>query len=442
MISYLIVICLITVSLISIKKYKLFGFILLVALIGSDTDSAGILYAIAAYFPAYKIVIRGITLILFIYSIIYIINMYFKGKIKKNLFWVYFVPLILLSIIVFIVNIVRGVDLITALSEIIWLGIPIFFIWSVGIIKNGDSHSVFTKLIKYQAVVTAIVLLMGPLTAEINGVSYAHLIGEDYWKSLSQTVLNAKISIGQFTKHSLSTLKFAQFHNPNALGLYSTTYLALSLHLLICNKSKRKIGQSILLFIIGLIGWFNSLTRGPIFLAFLVLSFYLFGILIKPKKYSRVFILLIFGMILVLNTGTVLKVLQYLLVNSTSVSFTSRLSGYSFAFEAIASNPLWGVMPTLNDPIPHILPLKIGAYYGIPALILISIPFLHMLIIGSKNFLLDIMNGRSEETVFYMILLGIIYGAILTNGIIVYVLFWVLVAEILKKFGMIGSIKR
>jgi hypothetical protein len=65
-----------------------------------------------------------------------------------------------------------------------------------------------------------------------------------------------------------------------------------------------------------------------------------------------------------------------------------------------------------------------------------------MLIIGSKNFLLDIMNGRSEETVFYMILLGIIYGAILTIGIIVYVLFWVLVAEILKKFGMIGSIKR
>ena len=440
MISYLIVVGLITVSLISIKKYKLLGFVLLVALIGSDTDSAGILYAIAAYFPGYKILIRGITLLLFSYSILYFTLLYLKGKISKDFFWIYIVPLGLLSFMIFLTNIIRGVDIITALSEVIWLGIPIFFIWTLGIIKNINSHQVFLKLIIYQAIVTILILILGPLTPEINGVSYAHIIGEDYWQSLSQSVINAKISIGAFTKHSLSTLKFAQFHNPNALGVYATTYIAIGLLLMHKRNKKLELVTPLFLLLVGIIGWFNSLTRGPIFLLILIFMFYLIGIFIKPKTYKRVFLLFFIGIISIINISSIFEMVKYLLVNSSSLSITSRLGGFEFAFKSILSSPLWGVMPELSDPIPHILPLKIGAYYGIPAMILITIPFVHIFVKGSTIFLRDIVRGTSENSLFHMILVGIIFGAYLTNGVIVYVLFWILLSESINKFEVIRKI--
>lgn len=440
MISYLIVIVLIIISLVSIKRYRLLGFVLLIALIGSDTDSAGILYAIAKYVPGYKIIIRGITLILFVYSAFYTIALYLNGKIRKSYFFIYVLPLLLLSFIIFSVNIIRGVDIITALSEIIWLGIPIFFIWTVGTYKTKNSQEVFMKIIKYQAITTLAILLLGPYASEINGVSYAHLIGEDYWRTLSQAVINAKISIGEFTKHSLTTLKFAQFHNPNALGVYSTVYLAASLSLFINRKKiKNKLILSMFLLFVGMIGWFNSLTRGPIFLLFLILFFYLMGIIIKPKTYRRVFLLLIIGIISIMNLNSFIKVAQYFLINSSNISFTSRLGGYSFAIDTILTNPLLGIMPELSDPIPHILPLKIGSYYGLLALILVTIPFIHLLLIGSKVFLRDILNGVSEKSLFHMILVGIIFGAYLTNGVVVYVLFWILLSEALNKFEIMET---
>lgn len=438
MISYLIVTGLIIISLIYTKKYGLLGFVLLVALIGSDTDSVGILYAIESFFPYYKIIIRGFTIFLYIYSIFKITQLYLNGSIKSSFFFFYLVPLVLLSFTIFFVNIARGVDSITALSEIIWLGIPFFFIWTLGIIRSNNSHEIFVKIIQYQSMVTLLILLLGPLTAEINGVSYAYIIGGDYWQSLSQTVINARISFGDFSKHSLNTLKFAQFHNPNSLGVYSTTYIAVAL-LGFIQKRVNLNGfiLSIFLLLVGVVGWFNSLTRGPIFFTFLILIFYLIGIFIRPKTFKRVFLLLFIGFILIINIDLIVKMIQHFMVNSSNLSIISRLSGISFAFNSIVSSPIWGVMPELSDPIPHILPLKIGAYYGLPALILITIPFFHVLYFGSKSFLRDILNGNSENSLFHIILVGIIFGAYLTNGVIVYVLFWVLLAESIKNFNII-----
>lgn len=435
MISYSIVTLLMIVSLFAVKKHGLLGFVLLIALIGSDTDSAGVLYAISAFIPGYKILIRGLILSLFIYSVISLLLQYLNGKIKRELFWFYLVPLFLLSIIIFTVNVFRNVGLIVALSEVIWLGVPVFFIWTFGSLKNKGSQNVFVKIVFYQSIITLIVLLLGPLTQEINGATYAYIIKGDHWRDLAQTIINASISFGNFSKQSLSTFKFAQFHNPNSLGVYSVTYMIVFL-LIFLRKDKKfsEILVAVFLLIVGVIGWFNSLTRGPIFLVLLIFAAYFIGIIIRPRTRERVFFMLFISLLLIINSSLIIRLVQHFIVSSTNISVTSRLSGFSYAFNSISISPIWGVMPRPNDPIPHILPLKIGAYYGLPALVLITIPFMHVLYIGAKTFMRDLLFGISEKSLFSFMSVGIILGAYLTNGVIVYVLFWILLAESIDYF--------
>lgn len=437
--SYLIVIFLILMSLAITKKYKLLGFIALVALIGSDTDSAGILYAIEAYIPGYKIIIRGLIFFFFIYSVVIIFKLHLKNKIEKKFIYWYFYPLLISTIMIFLINMFRGVGVVVSLSEVIWLGTPIFFIWTLGS-YNRNSENVFLKIITYQALITITILLTGSLTAQINGASYASIIGGNIWDNYSDQIINSGISLGDFNKHSLSVFKFAQYHNPNALGVYAATMIATSIYLIVCANTKRtKVVRALLLLIIGIISWYSSLTRGPIFLMSFVFLIYMVGIFIKPKSYKRVFMLLMFVFLTLFASNSIIKILDFIFVNSNSISLLSRLDGYNFAFNSIINNMIFGVMPTVSDPIPHLFSLKIAAYYGIPTAILITIPFIHLIISNLKIYTKDILIGKSENSLFPTMLSGILLGAFLTNGVVVYVLFWILFSEAIQRLGVIDT---
>lgn len=426
----------IVISILKIKKFGLVGFVIAIALIGSDTDSAGLLYAIQNYIPFYKILIRGITLFVSFYCAIEIIIQFFRGKIKKEFIYWYYVPLALLSVLIVLISTFRGAGIIVALSELIWLGIPFFFIWTYGSIKY-QSDKPLLDLILIQATITILVLLLGSYAKTINGASYAYIIGTDYWSSISDQVINAGISLGNFNKHNLDVLKFAQYHNPNSLGVYSTVFLATALNLILVKKNKKNLKLALFLLFIGLIGWFSSLTRGPIFIVSLVILVYLLGIIIRPKTYKRLFILYFVVLIGVLNVELIIRIGDYLLVDSSNISFVSRLDGYFYAFDVIVKNPITGIAPGFSDPIPHLLPLKIGAYYGLPAAILITVPFLHLIFLTIKVFIKDTLAGESEKSIYPSMLASIIVGAYLTNGVVVYVLFWILLSYILQRFDRI-----
>jgi hypothetical protein len=423
-------------SIFKTKKFGLVGFVIAVALIGSDTDSAGLLYAIQNYIPFYKILIRGITLIVSFFCAVRIFVLFLRNRIRKDFIYWYYIPFALLSVIIVLISASRGAGIIVALSELIWLGIPFFFIWTYGSIKQ-QSDKPLLDLILYQATITIIILLLGPYVKNINGASYAYIIGTDYWSSISDQVINAGISLGNFNKHNLSVLKFAQYHNPNSLGVYSAVFLATALNLILVKKNKKNVKLALFLLFIGLIGWFNSLTRGPIFIVSLVILVYLLGIIIRPKTYKRLFILFFVVLIGVLNVELIIKIGDYLLVDSSNISFVSRLDGYFYAFDVIVKNPITGIAPGFSDPIPHLLPLKIGAYYGLPAAILITVPFLHLIFLTIRVFIKDILTGESEKSIYPSMLASIIVGAYLTNGVVVYVLFWVLLSHILQKFGFV-----
>lgn len=439
--SNFIIVCLVLSSLFFIKKYRFLGVVIAAALIGSDTDSAGILYAVLKYVPFYKVIVRGFILSVYLYSIYAVFRYYLQGKIKSVfMFWYYF-PLLILSFLVFIINFTRGNGLIISLSEVIWLGIPFFSIWTLGAIEL-NSDEALKKLLFIQAIVAMIILLLGPVVRSINGVSYAYIIGADSWKNLFEIVINSKISIGNFSKQSLDVLKFAQFHNPNSLGVYSTVFLVVAINFFLQRKPRiDKFLSAVFFLAVGLIGWFNSLTRGPIFIVMLVLMVYFLGVLFKPLSKKRIILFFVLCYFAILNFNTLSRLADYMFVDSTNISITSRISGFDYAFNAISNNPVFGVETDEDDPIPHILPLKIATNYGLPAAILITIPFLHLIVTTIRVFISDFIKEKPENALYPSMIAGVIVGAYLTNGIVVYVLFWVLLSEALNKFQILKPLK-
>lgn len=435
--SNFIIVCLVVSSLFFIKKYRFLGVVIAAALIGSDTDSAGILYAILEYVPFYKVIVRGLILGVYLYSIYAVFRYYLLGKIKSVFMFWYYLPLLILSILVFVINFTRGNGLIISLSEVIWLGIPFFSIWTLGSIELSSDEA-FKRLLIFQAIVMMIVLLLGPVVRSINGASYAYIIGADSWKNLSEIVINSKISIGSFSKQSLEVLKFAQFHNPNSLGVYSTVFLVVAISFFLQRKPTiNKFIPAVLFLVVGLIGWFNSLTRGPIFIVMLVLMVYILGVLVKPLSKKRIFLFFILCYFAILNFNTLSRLADYMFVDSTNISVTSRISGFDYAFNVISNHPVFGIETDEDDPIPHILPLKIATNYGLPAAILITIPFLHLIVTTIKRFFDDFIKEKPENALYPSMIAGVIVGAYLTNGVVVYVLFWVLLLEALDKFQVL-----
>jgi hypothetical protein len=436
MLSIIIIITAIIISLLLTKKYKMSGFVILVALIGSDTDSAGLLYAISSYIPGYKIIIRSLVFLVFFIAVIKLIQMQASNQLSyKFQFW-YFYPLLISSAIIFIITFARDKSIIVSMSEIIWLGTPFFFIWFLGSLKN-NREKLFVMLIIFQAIITLIILVAGPQTSLINGASYAYIIGGNSWVLDPSLIINANISIGDFNKHSINVFKFGQYHNPNSLGVYSTVMVVTSIYLFLKKENltlylPNKL-ISLFLLMVGIVGWFNSLTRGPILLVGFVLTLFIMSIIVYPKTSKRIFLFLIFITLTALLTESILKMVDFLFVNNNNVSVLSRLDGYMYAFNTIKESPLWGVKPSEYDPIPHVLPLKIASYYGLPAAILITVPFFHITLINTKIFISRIINGISEESLFPLMLNAIILGAMFTNGVVVYVLFWVILAEITTR---------
>jgi hypothetical protein len=431
--SYVVILAALVAGLVLTKKYRLLGFAALIALVGSDTDSAGPMYGIISFFPQYKIVTRSLVLIIFGYSVIKLILRWLNNKIDRKIIYWYFYPLLGSTILIFVIDTLRGNSLVVTLSEIIWLGLPFFFIWLQGS-DRSDSREALIHLVFLQAIVTIVVLVAGPATAGINGASYAYIINAPL-KDIAQTIVNSRISFANLSKSSLSVFKFAQYHNPNALGVYATVMIATAIY--IAMRSKFSVKQLILsacMLVIGVIAWFNSLTRGPIIMIILVLGIFFAGIIIKPKTLPRIsfFFFIILASLLV--SDKILDLIQYFLVTSSNISFTSRLSGFAYGFEAIIKNPLIGVMPSPQDPIPHILSLKIAAYYGFPAAILFTVPFIHLAFNNIKIFIKDIASGNAERSLWPTMLSGIVFGTMLTNGVVVYVLFWIIFAEAAKYF--------
>lgn len=439
MISMVVVAVLFVLSIGLVFRYGFKGLAASVGLIGSDTDSAGPLYWIINHFPFYKIPVRFMVLSGTAIALYRLLKYGLWRKINRNFLYYYVLPLVLLSIIIVCLGIIRGQGLIVAFSELIWLGVPFFFLWLAGSIKASNNQA-FVFFVLVQGLVAMFVVLAGAITADINGASYASIIGGEAFLVDPRDMINAPISFFNFNKHDLSVMKFGQFHNPNALGVYAVALVFVSWYAMMRSHGTKRHKYTFLLWLfpmtIGVILWLNSLTRGPVLLLFIWGVIHLL-LRIRGRHGSSVILLLVilgfFGVLLVVDQTTLFR---YLVVQSDDISITSRLGGYLFAFNAMMHHPFVGQLATAEDPVPHILPLKIAAYYGVPAAILITTPFLHAGGQIIKQIRSSIGAIRTLKLNYIVGLFCIIVGAMTTNGVIVYVLFWAAFAEIVKELGL------
>ncbi|MBK8573117.1 MAG: hypothetical protein IPN91_10805 [Holophagaceae bacterium] len=127
MISLLIVLSLLILSFGLLLKFKSRGIAASVGLIGSDTDSAGIMYWLTSYYSKYKMPIRLLIVFATLVSMYRLFKNDLMRKKNKDFFIYYFWPLIALSCIILGSALFRGQGVVIGLSELIWLGVPFSF---------------------------------------------------------------------------------------------------------------------------------------------------------------------------------------------------------------------------------------------------------------------------------------------------------------------------
>lgn len=425
----LIVIIVISIFILFKKNYLGLTLAMLV-LFGSDTDSSGILNYLDTIVPYYNYFVKISIFVLTIISIVILLNGFRNKKIKLELFLFVISPILIVGFIIFIIELLRN-GFTAGYITLIWNGFPFFFISLAFFINNSVEKfkETIINIIVLQAVITLLILIFPIQLQEINGVKYAYLNSGLIWIQLWETIIQSPINFTDFNKQSLSVLKFAQFHNPNTLGLYSVFYLLFGIYLI---NYRKKINFAVLLLLSsGYMGWMNSLTRGP--LVALLIGIFIYFLFKRYKSYLSLFKISTLLLVFVIFLSNSKTIFNYFYVGSDNISIQSRIPGYEFAFNAIYTSPILGVPVEVYDPIPHIFFLKIAASYGLFTGLILLMPFIY---IGIKIFVrvIDFRSSLLEISLITSIYL-ILLSALLTNGVIAYIMFWLLFAYIAMYFN-------
>jgi len=419
--AILILILILFISFIFIYKYGFAGIAAAFMLCGSVTDSAGILYGIDSIFPYYKLLVWIMAFICFFTALVVLRK---EGN-KKFITW-YYIPFVLSILFIFISVTYQSLDSAYFSSTILFSGVPFFCMWIVGRRKEGRENALFYLLLVH-GIISLIVILGKNHLNLINGFSYVYRIDANAVFNDYSPLINNDLSLFSFDKYKVQ--KTAQFQNSNALGFFASVLIGSGFALyfkyikLTNTNSSKSLG--IVLLIIGLLLWLNSLTRGPIIFMFLVFVYiYTRGWKIS-KNFLMYFILLL--IVVAFTFSYNFTFFDFLIPSSDNVSVTSRFLGYLEGYNALKNNLLLGLH--YEGFPPHIYFFKIMAYHGLPAGLLIAIPVFHLAIHSFKKFRKDLKQKMIGETTFAILLVATLLGVYLTNGTVSYVLFGIILAE-------------
>ena len=425
MLVTIVLLFLILGSLFFIIRYGFCGIAATFLLCGSITDSAGILYALDSIFPYYKLLIWIFTYLLMGIALILLANNKEDILFYKWYFWPFFISSILINVTGILNSSVDGFA--RASSSFVMSGIPYFFIWRAGRSKPGRETLLFNILLVHAVV--AIIIILGKNTlAPLNGLTYISRIDQDYAIYEFERYIETSISFFTFSKYEVQ--KTAQFHNSNGLGFFAVILIVIGFSFLkgsiISKRIVNKNVKGVLFLLLGLIFWFNSLTRGPIIAVLFVYIYIQF----KTRGFLIVAPFLIVFLLILFVEPAFFNFVYYLIPESNNVSITSRFAGYTEGLQAIYRNPLTGVDPASILYLPHFYPLKVMALHGVIAGLLVSIPIIHCMILSVRNFKADSKIGFKGRSAINLMLLACLLGIYVTNGVVSQVLFGILFAEI------------
>lgn len=333
-------------------------------------------------------------------------------------------------------SLIGGASFIGAVSLLPYLALPYVVVW-VAFTGPANSNRYLVGLVVAQSAIALVVLLVP---------GFEFLQGNRYF----QWAPNQLDLFGQpqlslpdaTTMKGVSGNHYAQFHNPNVLGLYGTAAIAIGLYVLIRLRSRRRL-WGIAVMMAGLFMWVNSLTRGPMLglLGMLAVSW----LLSRDSSVGRLkppapLLLRIFGTAVALVIAAWNGLFNFLIPSSDNISVTARFEGFSEAWQIILRNPVSGIDSTYQwDPLtrPHFIGLLFGAEYGMFAGIFITwiVFFVGGLIV------FRMMTNRHipvVESILVAAIFGVMAGIAATNNFTGPVLF----AAILGHLLIMGGLER
>lgn len=398
----------------------------LYGVMAADRDGYAVLQLISLVYPEYKLITRGAFLVGYLVATIYYYSQ--SNRFPRPMRVVMNVVQIL-ALYILVVTLAKGEGFEKAFSFLVYSGLPVYVIWTAQASRGWHVRRFYLFMVVQMSLAIAILLI--PEIGFLNGANYKQMEGVSVAESHD-------VNVGDtFDKDKVGG--FGQFHNPNALGFYAATSVALGL------LASRLLGGGVLprvvgiyLVFLGVLGWLNSLTRGPVLM--LLIGVILAKIFVAQKsakasshgRMSNAGLLAALGL-LMLAGGTGL--LSYLTPDSSNISVTGRIEGYLAGFDAVLAHPVLGITTDwvwVDLAYPHLLPLSFSAEYG---LIGGGLIFLVVFVGGGLTIMKAMKNGSSLSSdrraahVLAIYLILVVWGAGLTNNLIAPILFWMAFGE-------------
>lgn len=402
---------------------------ILYGLLGADRDGYGVLQYLSIINENHKVISRSIFIFLYVYcSFVILRNVKNYNSFTKIMIY----SIQILSSYVVLVSLIKGYDILKSLSLLIYTGMPVYVIW-VTASQRKSLHRQFKFFIFVQMFVAIGVLLI-PALSPLDGSTYKALEGV---RVSSDTSLNTTVPDDESSLSKSRINKYASFHNPNALGFYSCVAITIGLMTLLNRKDQNSRITAIAFLSMGILGWLNSLTRGPM-IAVIVASLFVFVFFQNNSRFGKgINFLWAIGLLIFVFAFSIFvpnNFLLFLTPDASDISVTARYDGYSYGFEALSRYPIFGVDDSWNwaeGLYPHFLPLSFAVDFGVFAGIAISfIVFISgFQLIYTGFYQIVVQKKFNENAALAISLLMIVWGAALTNNLISPVLFWMCIAE-------------
>lgn len=390
----------------------------------ADRDGYAFLEFFTKFFPDFKLYSRILFLLIFVYSIWFL---FFKIKKINKIDLLKFFTILLISFLIVFNSLLKDGDLIWAVSLLVFNGIPVYFIWYVMGLNNNNINY-FTNYVVLKTLIATAVLII-PSLIFLDGSLYKSAEGlfvNDV------TDVNLSLPTGGSIKGAYS--RYSIYHNPNSLGFHSVVALLIGGYLFYTKTRIKKV-LGLTLIACGIIGWLNSLTRGP--LIFFILGIIYILILNMLHGNKKDFAIKIFLITVLLGGGggafLLSDISQYLIPSSNDTSVAGRLEGYIYSLNVIKNYFLLGVNKDWDWGMyyPHFMPLSLTADHGFIVgfleSIFIFVGGIATIITASKNYLSSKVN---KNTSFLSIMfVFVVFGIAITNNFTAPVIFWIMLAQ-------------
>lgn len=421
---FIVALCVLLIgAFIAVKNPILFT--LYWGMFGSSYDACGIMSLLDSGFRYYRLCMNVILLVCCVASTISYCQRLQKKVAAKYMVtaWIFMIGIALSQTVVFISE---SIPIVSFSYGFVEYGPPILIIWLANYEKISQKMNIRNYIIGFVIVQVSLACLI--VFTNNSGLHFFDSIcGSNYITDgyiYNKNILDSIVGLPLMFVNKYLYNGLGQFHNGNDMGFYGVAGLNAGLFLIKEGKKLWYKAIGIILIYFSLLMWGNSGMRGPMvgIICGVVLSFVLYK---KPSKWI-VGLLACVCVVSFLLSETGLELMNYLVPDSSNISFTERETLRENGFRYILANWMFGAGGLIGNLTsqridPHELPLRISCLFGI-GMGLVSVLLIYVMPI------IDFLRKRKNDA-FTIISYAVVFFVSITDNYTCIALFYLLFSE-------------